>query len=405
MRVLHVLDHSAPLHSGYTFRTLAILREQRALGWDTWHLTGPKQGAHTLEEKAEGFLFHRTPPCGGLRSRLPLVSHWQLVNAITLRLQSLARKLRPDVLHAHSPALNGLAALRVGAKLGIPVIYEVRAFWEDAAVDHGTSTEGGPRYRLTRALETHVLRRVDHITTICDGLRRDIVARGISSERVTIIPNAVNPEAFPFDAPRDAALASQLGLEDKTVLGFIGSFYRYEGLDLLLDAMTTITRERPDTHLLLVGGGPQEDALKAQVKDLQLERHIHFAGRVPHAQVARYYSLINWLIYPRRSKRITELVTPLKPLEGMALGKPVLASDIGGHRELIVDGDNGLLFRADSAPALTAKVLRALENRPEADRLKQRARRFVEQERCWTQSVSRYKDIYPDLAQAHVAST
>lgn len=393
MRILHILDHSVPLHSGYTFRTLAILREQRALGWTTHHLTSPKQNTHVAEEEAEGLHFYRTPN-SGLLSGVPVAAHWQIVRALVKRLEPLAKELKPDILHAHSPALNGLAALRVGRKLGIPVVYEVRAFWEDAAVDHGTSSQGGPRYRLTRALETHVLRRANHVTTICGGLRQDIVARGIPTDKVTVIPNAVHPERFPFDTPRDTALSAELGLTGKTVLGFVGSFYNYEGLDLLLEAMSLIVRERHNICLLLVGGGPQERALRAQTDALHLQDHIQFTGRVPHSEIGRYYSAIDWMIYPRRSKRLTELVTPLKPLEAMALGKPLLASNVGGHRELITDGQNGILFPADSAEQLAAKVLETLQGEDRTAELKRRGRDFVEQERSWAHSVERYKNVY-----------
>src|SRR4029077_16472752 len=145
----------------------------------------------------------------------------------------------------------------------IPVIYEVRAFWEDAAVDLGTSREGGLRYRLSRALETFAFRHARHVTTICEGLKRDIVARGIPERRVTLIPNAVDVDAFEFGQAPDEALKAKLGLAGKTIVGFIGSFYAYEGLDLLLAALPQVTARIPDARVLLVGGGPQESELKA----------------------------------------------------------------------------------------------------------------------------------------------
>lgn len=192
MRILHVLDHSIPLHSGYTFRTAAILREQRALGWETFHLTSPKQGKTGAPvEDVDGLRFHRSevPPPGPAG-----LNEWRLIRATEARLLQLARELRPDVIHAHSPVLNAIPAIRVGRKLGIPVVYEIRAFWEDAAVDHGTTSEGSLRYRATRALETWAIKRVDHVFTICEGLRRDILARGIAESKVTVIPNAVDVE-------------------------------------------------------------------------------------------------------------------------------------------------------------------------------------------------------------------
>ncbi|MDB5839302.1 MAG: rane-anchored group 1 glycosyltransferase protein, partial [Herminiimonas sp.] len=191
MRILHILDHSIPLHSGYTFRTISILNEQRALGWDTSHVTSPKQGeCKTMEEESDGWHFFRSNHMAKWLARVPLLNQLSVISSLTRRLTDVAQTVKPDILHAHSPALNALAALRVGRKLGIPVVYEIRAFWEDAAVDHGTSKEGGIRYRLTRALESYAIRHVDRVTTICEGLRGDIVARGIPASKVTVIPNA-----------------------------------------------------------------------------------------------------------------------------------------------------------------------------------------------------------------------
>jgi PEP-CTERM/exosortase A-associated glycosyltransferase len=392
MRILHILDHSIPLHSGYTFRTAAILREQRRLGWETFHLTSPKHTAPGGEEEdVDGLHFYRTRSA---QSEVPVLREWQLMGALTRRLEEVARTVRPDVLHAHSPVLNAIPALRVGRRLGIPVVYEVRAFWEDAAVDHGTSREGGVRYRLTRALETHALKRADHVTTFCVGLRRDIIARGIAEERVTVIPNAVDADKFRQGAAADEALKERIGLGGARVLGFIGSFYAYEGLDLLLDAFAAIHARAPDVRILLVGGGPQEERLKAQARRLGINRHVVFTGRVPHGEVQRYYDLVDLLVYPRLPMRLTELVTPLKPLEAMAQGRLLVASDVGGHRELIRDGETGWLFRAGDAADLAAVVLRTLENGSGWASVRAAGRRYVEDERNWTVSVARYRGVY-----------
>jgi glycogen synthase len=173
LRILHVLDHSIPLHSGYTFRTLSILGEQRKLGWQTMQLTSPKQGVTASKsEEVEGMTFFRTPSAQGAG----LLTQMRLTAG---RLDEIVRATRPDVIHAHSPVLNAIPSLWVGKRRRLPVVYEMRASWEDAAVDHGTTVEGSLRYKTSRALESFALRQADQITTICEGLRGDIASRGI----------------------------------------------------------------------------------------------------------------------------------------------------------------------------------------------------------------------------------
>ena len=398
LRILHVLDHSIPLHSGYTFRTLSILREQRKLGWETFHITSPKQGETSIPfEEIDGLRFYRTPVATGTLSTLPVGKELALMKQLEVRLEEVALQVRPNIIHAHSPLLNAYPAIKVARKLGIPVVYEIRAFWEDAAVDHGTTTEGSLRYRATQKLETRAIQQVDHVFTICEGLRSDIAARGIPVDKITVVPNAVDVESFDLGGVPDDALKAQLGLSGCTVVGFIGSFYAYEGLDLLLDAFPLMLFQLPDVRILLVGGGPQELALKEQASRLGLEDKVIFTGRVPHNEVQRYYDLIDVLAYPRHSMRLTELVTPLKPLEAMAQGRLLVASDVGGHKELIRDGVTGMLFHSGSSTSLAESVMKLLAKRDYWSELRAAGRQFVEEERTWKNSVSNYADVYARL--------
>jgi len=402
MRVIHILDHSIPLHSGYTFRTANLLKGQRALGWETHHLTSPKQGACAeAVEEVDGLVFHRTPVPA---SSAPVLGEIALMKATERRLAEMVETLKPDILHAHSPVLNGLPALKVARRFGIPVVYEVRAFWEDAAVDHGTTREGSLRYRLTRGLETHALRRVDHVFTICEGLRQDIAARGIPASDITVIPNAVNVEDFQLSGVPDAELKRTLGLEGADVVGFIGSFYAYEGLDLLIEALPKLLASHPRVRLLLVGGGPQDANLKRQAEQLGVADKIVFTGRVPHAQVQRYYDLVDVLAYPRHAMRLTELVTPLKPLEAMAQGRVFVASDVGGHKELIRHGETGMLFKAGHAESLAEALEQMLDHRERWPALVAAGRQYVESERNWTNSVANYVDVYHRLVGSRGAA-
>lgn len=395
-RILHVLDHSLPAHSGYTFRTRALMKAQTAKGWEIAGVTGvrhPEPGPDS--ETVDGLTFYRTPQIAPAR---PPIREWREIGALAKRVEALVREWKPDLLHAHSPVLDGLAALRVGKKLGVPVLYEIRAFWEDAAVGNGTGREGSLRYRLTKGLETHAVKSADAVAVICEGLRGDLIARGIDPDKIIVSPNGVDLDLFGDPPPRDDALGESLVLTaDDIVIGYIGSFYDYEGIDDLIAAMPALVAAQPRARLLLVGGGPMEAALKAQAAASPAAAQIHFVGRVPHHEVERYYSLIDILAYPRKKMRLTDLVTPLKPLEAMAQGKLVAASDVGGHRELIEDGATGTLFAPDDPVAIANALADLLENRAMWPERRRTARIFVESHRNWSSNILRYEPVYQRL--------
>lgn len=396
-RILHVLDHSLPLQSGYTFRTRAILKAQEAMGIDVRAITGQRHAAPVTDadpEVVDGLHFYRTP---GAPQGLPLMREWGEVSALAARIVAVAAQWRPDVLHAHSPALCGLAALKAGRRLGIPVVYEIRAFWEDAAVGNGTGRHGSAKYWLTRLLENDVVSGADRVVTICEGLRADLIARGYAPEKISIMPNGVDLDLFGDPLPRDAALAQELGLGDGPVIGFLGSFYPYEGLDDLISAMPAIVSAVPGARLLMVGGGPAEGQLRAQAAASPVAGAICFVGRVPHTQVDRYYSLVDVVCYPRKGMRLTELVTPLKPLEAMAQGKLVACSDVGGHRELVADGVNGTLFPADDPAGLASVLVQMLGSQADWPERRAQARTWVGDHHDWAHNVRRYEVVYQAL--------
>ena len=384
-RILHVLDHALPLQSGYTFRTRAILKAQEALGLSVAAVTGLRQGALPEGDSGDG---------SGSAQGAPGLREWREVRALTDRIVEVAQIWRPDVLHAHSPALCGMAALRAARRLGVPLVYEIRAFWEDAAVGNGTGSDRSWRNWLTRQLENRVVAGADAVVTICSGLRDDLIARGFSADRISIMPNGVDLALFGTPLARDAALADELGLGTGPVIGFLGSFYPYEGLDDLIAAMPAIVAVHPDARLLLVGGGPAEAALRAQAAASSAADAIRFVGRVPHHEVDRYYALVDVVCYPRKAMRLTDLVTPLKPLEAMAQGKLVAASSVGGHRELIEDGVTGTLFAPDDPAALALAMNRLLAERGGWDERRGAGRAFVERAHDWGHNARRYLSVY-----------
>ena len=394
-KVLHVMDHSLPLHSGYSFRSCAILTAQQAAGLEVRVITGLRHTAEgAASEVHDGLIFHRTP---GIATGPPGLREWREVGLLTAAIERLCDEWQPDVLHAHSPALCGQAALRVAKRRGIPLVYEIRAFWEDAAVGNGTGREGSVKYAVTRQLENHVVAGANAVITICSGLRDDLIARGTDPARITIMPNGVDLKLFGSPLPRDPAFAEALDLGDGPVIGFIGSFYDYEGIDDLIAAMPMLIARQPQARLLLVGGGPREDRLRAQAAASPARQAIRFVGRVPHTQVERYYALTDIMAYPRKASRLTDLVTPLKPMEAMAQGKLVAASSVGGHRELIVDGVTGALFAPDSPQACAAALAALLEDRSKWGLRRAAARAHVEQHHDWATNIQRYLGVYQDL--------
>lgn len=391
--VLHVLDHSLPEQSGYAFRSHAILCELARLGIGLSVVTSPKQGRTDREtEEIDGIVYCRTS-AGGIPTS-GVLGQIRTIRATRARIAGLLRSRDVDLLHAHSPCLNGLAA--IGRR--VPLLYEMRSSWEDAAVSSGTTSEGSMRYRLSKALETFVVRRADEVVVICNGLKTELTGRGVGEEKITVVPNALPEGMFePAAAGDAAAVRRRFGLGDAKVVGFFGSFFEWEGLDALIRAMSAVVAAVPSAKLLLAGGGRQEAELRGLAARQGLDERVVFAGRVPHDEVRAFYGAADVLAYPRVSHRLTDMVTPLKPLEAMAQCRPVVASDVGGHKELIEDGRTGFLFPTADESALARTLIRVLENPGGAGDVVGNARRMVETERRWSVVAQRYLPVYERL--------
>jgi PEP-CTERM/exosortase A-associated glycosyltransferase len=410
MKALHVLDQSAPIVAGYTSRARSILAGQAEVGIAPVALTGVRQGAsreahdgaHAVSsapspspfESIDGVRIYRTNPIRGAdRVRVAGAGEALEMAALARRIVDVAAVETPDIIHAHSPVLCGLPGHAAARWRRAASVYEIRAFWEDAAVNAGRLREGSPKYRAIRALETWLARTSDALVVLCEGIRRDVLDRGVPNERIFTVPNGVDAERF-VPAPRDMRLAAELGLENKTVIGYIGTLFRFEGIPLLLESLARLTREDDSVRGLVVGHGETYAELRTLHASLGLGDRVIVTGPVPPRDVARYYTLVDVLCYPRESHRITELTTPLKPLEAMSMGKAVVGSSVGGLRELITDGKTGILFRAGDAEDL-GRVLRRLVADPLLrHELGDRARRYILAERDWTRLARRYVDVY-----------
>ena len=287
LRILHVLDHSLPVQSGYSFRSAAIIREQRKLGWETTHVTSPKHGkASAAEEESDGLRFYRTAEPQGLLARAPIANQLAVIAALRERIREIVAIEKPDVIQAHSPCLNALAALNLGA----PLVYELRSSWEDAAVSSGTTTEGSLRYRMSRWLETYALRKAHEVTTICEGLREDVIGRGVAPERITVIPNSVDAEGFAA-RPRATAdmrgairAARQVRHRLHRVLLRVG---RPGAADRGVAARTR--RSAPTCGCCSWAAGPDERRCAPRSSAAACGNRVIFAGQMPHKDVGGLY--------------------------------------------------------------------------------------------------------------------
>ena len=398
MKVLHVLDTSVPDSAGYTTRGYYLVSHQKKIGIEPVVLTSErfKSKSIGMEEEIGGVKYYRSPKKESFIRKLPVISVKDEVATLYKRISEVARKEKIDIVHAHSPSLIGAACLKFCKKNKVPFIYEIRAFWEDAAVDRGAFEEGSFKYKLRRAHETTVVRNADEIIVICEGLKSDLMTRGIPEQKIHIVRNGVDCEQFKPLSPNNS-LKSKLSLDGKVVLGFIGSFFNFEGLQDLIIAMKEISSRNSNVVLLLVGAGQVDDYLRTLVSKNNLQENIIFTGRVPHEEVEDYYSIIDVLVYPRIKKRITDLVTPLKPLEAMAMGKPVLMSDVGGLKELADIDGVAEFYTAGNVSELAEKSLLLCENEKLRSELGEKSRNNVMNNWGWDKRASQDVKIYEKI--------
>lgn len=399
-KILHIVEHGITVSSGYGFRSLNIFRAQRERGWRPVVLTFPKpdesyKGFWKQPETVRGIRYYYRPLVS--RGLFQFLSKLGRIGTLAKRIHEVIEVEKPDLLHAHSPVFNGVAALKVRQKLSIPVVYEIRSLWEEAAVAHGTYGYHSHEFTHTRSLETWVCQSADRVGAISNGLKNHLAARGIPSDKIAVVHNGVDLDTTKPCEP-DAEYKESWKLTGKKIVAYIGSFRRYEGLDLLIKAIAHLSKARPDLVLLLVGGGrvEVEAQLKSLIDKLDLRDKVIMPGWLSPERIPGVYAMTDILVYPRNPMLLTEIVTPLKPLEAMAMGKALIASDIGGHRELIQPGHNGLLFPPGNESALVEAVCRLLDDHGLRQKLAAQAKAWVRRERSWSKTTSVYSEIYEE---------
>jgi PEP-CTERM/exosortase A-associated glycosyltransferase len=399
-RVLHVIGRSFPhTLTGYTVRSHYVVRSQREVGIDArvateygypWFDGASDAGTR---ERVDGVPYYRLRP----RSvRIPPLDE-RLDRGIGA-LTGLVRRSRPSLLHAASDYRNALVALEAGRSCGLPVVYEVRGFWEETRLQQqGKGAMERESYLLHRQKELQAMHAADRIVTLGKVMKAELMERGIPERKITVVPNAVDVDRFQ-PRPPDPKLRLALGVEPgETVLGYISSFVSYEGIQYLIQATKHLIDAGHQVRTVLVGDGTERAALEAEAERLNVADRVVFTGRVPHKAVLEYYAAIDIFVVPRTNARVSHLVTPLKPFEAMAMERPLVVSDVAALREVVSDGRAGLTFQAEDPENLASVVEPLLKDEAFRRELGNGARKWVRANNSWAANGVRFRDLYSEL--------
>lgn len=408
-RVLHLLKHSQPQHTnGYTSRSRYTMDAQKRAGLDPVAMTSlgqPRLDGVTEflpVELVDGIEHHRLDLGELPYNSLPADEFLELYAWAAVE---KVRQLRPAVIHARS-GFRGyeipLVGLALAKHFDIPLVYEASMFLEGTWTDDVDWMERGELYHLRTAQENRCMLEADQVITIAKSMRDEIVARGIPPERVSVVPNGVEPTMFK-PQPADPVLAQTLGLEGLTVLGYVSNVGLREGFDILVRGVAELIARGEKVGALVVGDGPELDRVRALAAELGVADRIAITGRVPHDQVAAYYALIDIFVIPRRDERASRLVTPLKPYEAMALGKPLLVAALPALLEVAEPPLRGGSFVAEDPVDLADAAIPFIRDRDMRERVGEEGRRWVLSERTWDHVGPMYVDEYRKAAENHFA--
>lgn len=407
-KVIYFLAHSLPQNgSGYASRSHGLLGGLQSTDFAVvpctrygfpWDRADSQRAEprpdFPLEDDVNGIRYRRLRTLAAGRSQLPPDRYMQ---TCADEFEAFARAERPSVIHAASNYEVGLPAIAAARRLGLPMIYEVRGLWEVTQASQNTGLDGSELFETQVRLEAAAAKAADRVITITHPLKAELVRRGVPGDRITVVPNSVDPQRF-VPLFRDQELQQLLGLEGKRVVGYVGSMTHYEGLDQLLYAASFLIDEgMEELHLLLVGNGVALPRLQGLVTELELTDNVTLTGAVPFDEVNRYYSLIDVAPFPRKPLPVTEMVSPLKPYEAMAMEKAVLVSSVGALAEMVQDGTTGLVFEKGNIDSLVATLARLVDDPELCDRLGKSAREWVIQNRTWDQAGAAIAGIYQEL--------
>jgi glycogen(starch) synthase len=417
--VLHVVAASYPRVDGYTTRLASTLQAQRRAGMCVEVVTAPFYPDRVPRDERvvlQGVTHHQCPvsrmsrkwrggqyaaASGGVCASMlgaarTLVSERVMMGALRRRIIEAATGMQAQVIHAHTPYRCGMPALSAGRQLGLPVVYEVRGLWEDSAVTDGLLRFGGLRYRYMKWRETRVMKAADGVIVISDGLRKDVESRGVESDKIFVSPNGCDSERLgrPARGAKDAAAKARMGLPPGVVIGYCGSLRPLEGVDKLIKVVARLRGQQVQCVGMIVGAGPSLPALQQEASRLGVSDAILFAGEVPPSDVGAYYDMIDVFLCSRSSSRVTDLVTPIKPLEAMGRGKSVVMPRLPALIELGAEAGAAVLYQTEDMQDLVTVVGRLVRDKALRAQLGERARDWVLSSRSWDSSILGTLDAY-----------
>ncbi|WP_271402331.1 glycosyltransferase family 4 protein [Salinicoccus roseus] len=393
--ILFVLNKSLPVLNGYTIRSHEIIKRVRTEGYNPiiatrlgW--TPEQDGYEKPEADIDGIpTYYIGQKDGYTSNKTPLIDYF---DKYAEEIRKIIQDKKPSIIHAASNFQNALPALKVGKALGISTIYEVRGLW------HFTQSEKNPdfyqseRFKMQGKYEIVCCRTADKVITISESLKKYLIEKGIEEEKITVLPNGVDTEQLKPLA-KDESIIEKYGLQNSKVIGFIGSLTSYEGIELIFDSMKHIKGSKNVKYplkFIIVGAGQYRSELEKRVEEMGLENDVIFIGRVPHEDVSKFYSVIDIAPFPRKDAPVCHLVTPIKTYEAMSMGKRVVVSDVDALKEMVHEGVNGVVFKAESSEELSKALLKIIED----DKIGTHARNWVTEHREWNVLINKLVPLY-----------
>lgn len=399
-RVVYLLHNSLPFQSGgYATRSHGVMSGIASHGYEVFGITRPGfpndlagfESAGTevpAPVKIDAITYHRLPATSVPRhTYLTYAREWADL------LEQWCLEYRPDVIHAASFGINGIVAAEVAKRLNLKAVFEVRGLHELRDESFTTYRLGTDQDRLVRGIETQAVVQADWVFAITGALIKRSIKRGAKSEVTSLLPNGVNIENF-TEMPRDYELQAKLGLEGKTIVGYVGSVLDYEGLDLLVDAAEVLQNHRSDFQVVIVGSGPHIPELEKHIDRSPARDFITMVGRVGHDEVNAYYSIMDICPLPRLPLPICEEVSPLKPFEGMAMGRCLVMSSVSAMAEIIGDRNIGVIFEKGNVHDLARVISELIDSPQTREQIGKNARDWVVENRNWQSITAEVASVY-----------